>query len=103
MYAAQVDALELAVDEHIPRSGDVHGNTCFTRPDVEGAARNHTECRLAALAAELVGELSKRTIDYRQNYDGTQFEPIVIPARLPQLLMNGTTGKAASGIELVLI
>jgi DNA gyrase subunit A len=54
----------------------------------------YTECRLAALAAELVGELSKRTIDYRPNYDGTQFEPIVIPARLPQLLMNGTTGIA---------
>ena len=49
------------------------------------AAMRYTECRLAGLTAELVGELAKRTIDYRPNYDGTQFEPIVIPARLPQL------------------
>src|SRR3989441_5497672 len=54
----------------------------------------YTECRLAALAAELVQELAKRTSASRPNYDGTQFEPIVIPARLPQLLMNGTTGIA---------
>jgi DNA gyrase subunit A len=72
---------------------DGHGN--FGSLDGDGAAAmRYTECRLAALAAELVGELAKRTIDYRPNYDGTTFEPIVIPARLPQLLMNGTTGIA---------
>src|SRR2546428_250745 len=63
-------------------------------PPPAAAAMRYTECCLAALAAELVQELAKRTIDYRPNYDGTQFEPIVIPARLPQLLMNGTTGIA---------
>jgi DNA gyrase subunit A len=72
---------------------DGHGNFGSLDGDFAAAMR-YTECRLAALAAELVGELSKRTIDYRPNYDGTQFEPIVIPARLPQLLMNGTTGIA---------
>jgi DNA gyrase subunit A len=72
---------------------DGHGNFGSLDGDAAAAMR-YTECRLAALAAELVGELSKRTIDYRPNYDGTQFEPIVIPARLPQLLMNGTTGIA---------
>ncbi len=72
---------------------DGHGN--FGSLDGDGAAAmRYTECRLAALAAELVQELGKRTIDYRPNYDGSQFEPIVIPARLPQLLMNGTTGIA---------
>ena len=72
---------------------DGHGN--FGSLDGDGAAAmRYTECRLAALTAELVGELAKRTIDYRPNYDGTTFEPIVIPARLPQLLMNGTTGIA---------
>src|SRR3954451_4466965 len=72
---------------------DGHGN--FGSLDGDGAAAmRYTECRLAALAAELVQELSKRTVDYRPNYDGSQFEPIVIPARLPQLLMNGTTGIA---------
>src|SRR4051794_7939367 len=72
---------------------DGHGN--FGSLDGDGAAAmRYTECRLAALAAELVQELGKRTIDFRPNYDGSQFEPIVIPARLPQLLMNGTTGIA---------
>src|SRR5438067_7681663 len=72
---------------------DGHGNFGSLDGDAAAAMR-YTECRLAGLAAELVGELAKRTIDYRPNYDGTQFEPIVIPARLPQLLMNGTTGIA---------
>src|SRR6266446_5690202 len=72
---------------------DGHGNFGSLDGDAAAAMR-YTECRLAPLAAELVQELAKRTIDYRPNYDGTQFEPIVIPARLPQLLMNGTTGIA---------
>ncbi|MGZ6124210.1 MAG: DNA gyrase/topoisomerase IV subunit A, partial [Myxococcales bacterium] len=72
---------------------DGHGNFGSLDGDAAAAMR-YTECRLAGLAAELVQELAKRTIDYRPNYDGTQFEPIVIPARLPQLLMNGTTGIA---------
>ena len=72
---------------------DGHGNFGSLDGD-SAAAMRYTECRLAGLTAELVGELAKRTIDYRPNYDGTQFEPIVIPARLPQLLMNGTTGIA---------
>src|SRR5258708_1069834 len=72
---------------------DGHGNVGDLDGDAAAAMR-YTECRLAGLAAELVAELSKRTVDYRPNYDGTQFEPIVIPARLPQLLMNGTTGIA---------
>src|SRR5882724_3048299 len=70
-----------------------HGDVGSLDGDAAAAMR-YTECRLAALAAELVQELAKRTIDYRPNYDGTQFEPVVIPARLPQLLMNGTTGIA---------
>jgi DNA gyrase subunit A len=72
---------------------DGHGNFGSLDGDAAAAMR-YTECRLAALAAELVQELAKRTVGYRANYDGTQFEPIVIPARLPQLLMNGTTGIA---------
>jgi len=72
---------------------DGHGNFGSLDGDAAAAMR-YTECRLAALSAELVQELGKRTIDFRPNYDGTQFEPIVIPARMPQLLMNGTTGIA---------
>src|SRR4051812_9825085 len=72
---------------------DGHGNFGSLDGD-SAAAMRYTECRLAALAAELVQELNKRTIDFRPNYTGTRFEPIVIPSRLPQLLMNGTTGIA---------
>ena len=72
---------------------DGHGNFGSLDGD-SAAAMRYTECRLAAMATELVAELSKRTIDYRPSYDGSLFEPIVIPARLPQLLMNGTTGIA---------
>src|ERR687884_2086730 len=72
---------------------DGHGNFGSLDGDSPAAMR-YTECRLAALATELLTELTKRTIDYRPNYDGTLFEPIVVPARLPQLLMNGTTGIA---------
>ena len=72
---------------------DGHGNFGSLDGD-SAAAMRYTECRLAALATELVSELSKKTVDYRQNYDGASFEPIVIPARFPQLLMNGTTGIA---------
>src|SRR5712672_3722094 len=72
---------------------DGHGNFGSLDGD-SAAAMRYTECRLAPLASELLVELSKRTIDYRPTYDGTMFEPIVVPARLPQLLMNGTTGIA---------
>src|SRR5690348_5158619 len=57
---------------------DGHGNFGSLDGD-SAAAMRYTECRLAGLAAELVQELSKRTIDFRPNYDGSQFEPIVIP------------------------
>src|SRR3954469_338775 len=72
---------------------DGHGNFGSLDGD-SAAAMRYTECRLAALAAELVQELNKRTIDYRPNDHGSQVEPLVPPARLPQLLMNGTTGIA---------
>src|SRR5438128_11659604 len=72
---------------------DGHGNFGSLDGDAAAAMR-YTECRLAPLASELLTELGKRTIDYRPTYDGTMFEPIVVPARLPQLLMNGTTGIA---------
>ncbi|MFL5309019.1 MAG: DNA topoisomerase (ATP-hydrolyzing) subunit A, partial [Myxococcales bacterium] len=72
---------------------DGHGNFGSLDGDAAAAMR-YTECRLAPLASELLSELGKRTIDYRPTYDGTMFEPIVVPARLPQLLMNGTTGIA---------
>jgi DNA gyrase subunit A len=72
---------------------DGHGNFGSLDGD-SAAAMRYTECRLAPIASELLSELKKKTVDHRPNYDGTLFEPIVIPARVPQLLINGTTGIA---------
>ena len=56
------------------------------------AAMRYTECRLAALSAELLASLNKQTVALRPNYDGTRQEPVVLPSRLPTLLINGATG-----------
>jgi DNA gyrase subunit A len=58
------------------------------------AADRYTECRLAAMAAELLRDIDQDTIDFVPNYDGSQREPEVLPARFPNLLVNGATGIA---------
>jgi len=72
---------------------DGHGN--FGSPDGDAAAAmRYTECRLTRIALELLRELSQRTVDFRPTYDGQLFEPVVLPARFPQLLVNGSEGIA---------
>ena len=58
------------------------------------AAMRYTECRLARLADEMLEEIDQQTVHFRPNYDGTKTEPVVLPARIPNLLVNGTTGIA---------
>jgi DNA gyrase subunit A len=58
------------------------------------AAMRYTECRLAALSSELLDGLDESTVHFRPNYDGTKSEPVVLPAKLPNLLVNGATGIA---------
>jgi len=58
------------------------------------AAMRYTECRLGPVASLLIDELDQNTAPFRPNYDGTKSEPIVLPAQLPHLLVNGTTGIA---------
>jgi DNA gyrase subunit A len=58
------------------------------------AAFRYTECRLAPLAAELLAELDQGTVHFHPNYDGTKSEPVVLPAKVPNLLVNGATGIA---------
>lgn len=58
------------------------------------AAMRYTEARLAKIASELLVDIQMNTVDFTDNYDGTQQEPTVLPARLPNLLLNGTTGIA---------
>ncbi len=58
------------------------------------AAYRYTECRLNRLAEEMLADIEKRTVDMRPNFDETLQEPVVLPARLPNLLANGSTGIA---------
>lgn len=58
------------------------------------AAMRYTECRLAPAAPLLLQELESDTVEFRPNYDGTRTEPVVLPARYPNLLVNGATGIA---------
>ncbi|MGH9308043.1 MAG: DNA gyrase/topoisomerase IV subunit A, partial [Vicinamibacterales bacterium] len=58
------------------------------------AAMRYTECRLARLSDEILREIDQATVAFRPNYDGTRSEPVVLPARIPNLLVNGATGIA---------
>jgi DNA gyrase subunit A len=70
-----------------------HGNFGSLDGDAAAAYR-YTEARLAGLALELLSEIRKRTVDWRPNFDGVHSEPVVLPARFPNLLVNGATGIA---------
>ena len=70
-----------------------HGNFGSLDGDAPAAYR-YTEARMAPLAMELLDEIKEGTVDFRPNYDGTAEEPIVLPARVPQLLANGCAGIA---------
>ncbi len=72
---------------------DGHGNFGSQDGDPPAAYR-YTEARLTALALELLNELNKNTVDFQPNYDGKGEEPIVLPSRFPNLLINGSTGIA---------
>lgn len=53
------------------------------------AAMRYTECKLTPLAEEMLQDIEKETVDWTDNYDGTRQEPLVLPAKIPQLLLNG--------------
>src|SRR5262249_3850281 len=73
----------------------VHGEGNFGSLDGDApAAYRYTEARLTAIAEEMLAELEAATVDWRPTYDATLEEPVVLPSRLPQLLMNGSTGIA---------
>lgn len=72
---------------------DGHGN--FGSIDGDGAAAmRYTEARMSKLSMELVRDINKNTIDFVANYDGTEQEPVVLPSRFPNILVNGSTGIA---------
>ena len=90
------DALVRMVQEFSMRHPliDGHGNFGGTGPDEGAAAMRYTECRLAPLALELMAGIDEETIDFKANYDNTDLEPVVLPARFPNLLVNGSQGIA---------
>ena len=71
---------------------DGHGN--FGSPNDRPAAARYTEARLSPLAMELLGEIDEDTVDFGESYDGRNREPLVLPARFPNLLVNGGGGIA---------
>src|SRR5438046_3725049 len=72
---------------------DPQGNFGTIDGDPAGASR-YTECRLAPLAMELLRDIEKETVGFIPNYDGYELEPVVLPARFPNLLVNGSSGIA---------
>ncbi|MBM3799353.1 MAG: DNA gyrase subunit A [Actinobacteria bacterium] len=71
---------------------DFHGN--YGSPDFGPAASRYTECRLHPLAMQLLADIDENTVDMSTTYDGTREEPTVLPARFPNLLVNGSQGIA---------
>src|SRR3984885_12867881 len=75
----------------------VDGQGNFGSPgDDPAAAMRYTECRLTPLAMEMLRDIDKDTVDFRPNYDGKSGEPVVLPARFPNLLVNGSEGIAVA-------
>ncbi|MCY4120486.1 MAG: DNA topoisomerase, partial [Acidobacteria bacterium] len=93
--AAIYDTLVRMAQPFTVRVPLVDGSGNFGSLDGDGAAAmRYTECRLAAISAELLREIDEETVAFQPNYDGTRQEPVVLPARVPNLLVNGATGIA---------
>ncbi|MCD4534868.1 DNA topoisomerase IV subunit A [Nocardioides sp. cx-169] len=71
---------------------DGHGN--FGSPDDSPAAMRYTECRMAPAAVAMTASIDEDTVDFKPNYDSREMEPSVLPAAIPHLVVNGTTGIA---------
>ncbi|HLS26971.1 MAG TPA: DNA gyrase subunit A [Beutenbergiaceae bacterium] len=93
--SAIYDALVRLVQPWSMRYPLVAGQGNFGSPgDDAAAAPRYTECRMAPLAMEMVRDIDKATVDFGDNYDGRTQEPLVLPARFPNLLVNGSAGIA---------
>ncbi|MCL2726271.1 MAG: DNA topoisomerase IV subunit A [Polyangiaceae bacterium] len=93
--SAIYDAMVRLAQPWVMRLPLVDGQGNFGSPDGDGAAAyRYTEARLRPVALELLSELEKRTVAWRPSYDGSRSEPVVLPARIPHLLINGSQGIA---------
>jgi DNA gyrase subunit A len=93
--SAIYDALVRMAQPWSMRMPLVDGQGNFGSPGNDpAAAMRYTECRLAPLAMEMLRDINEDTVDFRANYDGRSAEPVVLPARFPNLLINGSQGIA---------
>jgi DNA gyrase subunit A len=89
------EALVRMAQPFVMRATLVDGSGNFGSLDGDPpAAMRYTECRLTPIAAEIIAEISQGTVHFRPNYDGTREEPVVLPSKLPNLLLNGSAGIA---------
>ena len=89
------DAMVRLVQDWSLRYPLISGQGNFGSPGNDpAAAPRYTECRMAPLAMEMVRDIDKETVDFQDNYDGRTQEPVVLPARFPNLLVNGSAGIA---------
>ncbi|MGH2547052.1 MAG: DNA gyrase subunit A, partial [Actinomycetota bacterium] len=88
------DALARMVQDFSLRHPLIDGHGNFGSPDHPPAAERYTECRLAPLANEMLAGIDEDTVDFADNYSGEFTEPTVLPARFPNLLVNGSQGIA---------
>ncbi|HYT00688.1 MAG TPA: DNA gyrase subunit A [Thermoplasmata archaeon] len=91
---ALYDALARMVQDFSLRYPLIDGQGNWGSTEDEPAAMRYTECRLAKIAEELLQDIEKDTVDWMDNFDGTLREPVVLPAKFPNLLVNGSSGIA---------
>jgi DNA gyrase subunit A len=93
--SAIYDALVRLAQPWAMRMPLVDGNGNFGSPGNDpAAAMRYTECRLAPLAMEMLRDIDEETVDFAPNYDGRSQEPLILPSRIPNLLVNGAAGIA---------
>jgi DNA gyrase subunit A len=89
------EALVRMAQPFVMRATLVDGSGNFGSMDGDpAAAMRYTECRLTPIAAETISEIGQGTVHFRPNYDGQREEPVVLPSKIPNLLLNGSTGIA---------
>jgi len=93
--AATYEALVRMAQDFSMRYTQIDGQGNFGSVDGDSAAAyRYTECRLERIASEMLLDIDKETVDFTPNYDGKEFEPTVLPTRVPNLLVNGSSGIA---------
>jgi DNA gyrase subunit A len=93
--SAIYDTLVRLAQPWVMRAPLIHGQGNFGSPGNDSAAAmRYTECRMAPLALEMVRDIEQETVDFQPNYDGRSQEPTILPARYPNLLVNGSAGIA---------